>query len=88
MEPTDSSQGSVSHPATAAAAAGPALSEPAAADPEHPLVAQLTQGLEACEWTQLQEKYTDAMDEHSRVEEDLRAETAKLLEVVLSMMPG
>lgn len=88
MEPAGSSQGSASHPATAAATADPALSEPAAADPEHPLVAQLTRGLETCEWTQLQEKYTDAMDEHSRAEEGLRAETAKLLEVVLPIMSG
>lgn len=53
---------------------------------EFPLVARLTQGLEECDWDQLQEKYTDAMDEHSRVEEDLRAETAKLLEVMLPII--
>ncbi|KAF3403663.1 hypothetical protein F1880_009454 [Penicillium rolfsii] len=50
-------------------------------DGEFTLVTRLTQGLEDCDWDQLQEKYTDAMDEHSRVEDDLRAETAKLLEV-------
>ncbi|KAJ5180389.1 hypothetical protein N7492_003599 [Penicillium capsulatum] len=44
------------------------------------LVSRLTQGLEQYDWDQLQEKYADAMDEHSRVEEDLRAETTKLLE--------
>ncbi|OKO94293.1 hypothetical protein PENSUB_11560 [Penicillium subrubescens] len=50
-------------------------------DGDFTLVTRLTQGLEDCDWNQLQEKYTDAMDEHSRVEDDLRAETAKLLEV-------
>ncbi|CAI7579657.1 unnamed protein product [Penicillium manginii] len=53
---------------------------PAAVE-EFPIVARLTQGLAECDWEQLQEKYTDAMDEHSRVEEELRAETARLLEV-------
>lgn len=48
---------------------------------EFTLVTRLTQGLEDCDWNELQEKYVDAMDEHSRVEDDLRAETAKLLEV-------
>ncbi|KAJ5147700.1 hypothetical protein N7526_001052 [Penicillium atrosanguineum] len=57
--------------------------EPAksAINAEFPLVSCLTQGLEEFDWEQLQEKYTDAMNEHSRVEEDLRVETAKLLEV-------
>lgn len=50
-------------------------------DAEFTIVNRLTQRLEDCDWDQLQEKYTDAMDEHSRVEDDLRAETAKLLEV-------
>ncbi|KAJ5716787.1 hypothetical protein N7488_002433 [Penicillium malachiteum] len=49
-------------------------------DTEELLLARLTQGLEQHDWDQLQEKYTDAMDEHSRVEEDLRAQTANLLE--------
>ncbi|OQD78140.1 hypothetical protein PENDEC_c001G00264 [Penicillium decumbens] len=53
----------------------------AAVNAEFPLVARLTQGLEECNWEQLQDKYTDAMDEHRRVEEDLRVETAKLLEI-------
>ncbi|KAJ5675861.1 hypothetical protein N7462_008758 [Penicillium macrosclerotiorum] len=48
---------------------------------EFSLVSRLTQGLENCDWDQLEEKYTGAMDEHSRAEEDLRAETAKLLEI-------
>jgi hypothetical protein len=55
---------------------------PAAVE-EFPIVARLTQGLAECDWEQLQEKYTDAMDEHSRVEEELRAETARLLEVLV-----
>ncbi|KAJ6013271.1 hypothetical protein N7540_007862 [Penicillium herquei] len=49
-------------------------------DTEELLLARLTQGLEQYDWDQLQEKYTDAMDEHSRVEEDLRAQTTNLLE--------
>ncbi|KAJ5663767.1 hypothetical protein N7507_004498 [Penicillium longicatenatum] len=48
---------------------------------EEMLVARLTQGLENCDWDQLQEKYTDAMGEHRRVEDDLRAQTTKLLDV-------
>jgi hypothetical protein len=48
---------------------------------EIPLVSGLTQGLEDCNWEQLQGKYADAMEEHGRVEENLRVETAKLLEV-------
>jgi hypothetical protein len=56
-------------------------------DGDFTLVTRLTQGLEDCDWDQLQEKYTDAMDEHSRVEDDLRAETAKLLEVRLDILP-
>ncbi|KAJ5806161.1 uncharacterized protein N7503_003763 [Penicillium pulvis] len=48
---------------------------------EEMLVARLTQGVDHCDWDQLQEKYTDAMDEHSRVEEDLRAQTTKLLDI-------
>ncbi|KAJ5099108.1 hypothetical protein N7532_006109 [Penicillium argentinense] len=51
------------------------------ASEESPIVTRLTQGLAECDWDQLQEKYTNAMDEHSRVEEELRAETARLLEV-------
>ncbi|KAJ5375323.1 hypothetical protein N7517_007329 [Penicillium concentricum] len=51
---------------------------------EFPLVSGLTQGLEDCDWEQLQEKYADAMDEHGRVEENLRVETAKLLEVFMA----
>ncbi|KAJ5727108.1 hypothetical protein N7493_004928 [Penicillium malachiteum] len=50
-------------------------------DTEELLLARLTQGLEQYDWDKLQEKYTDAMDEHSRVEEDLRAQTTNLLDV-------
>jgi hypothetical protein len=59
------------------------LEEPAPAPShnEYPIVSHLTQGLENCDWEQLQKKYTDAMEEHGRVEENLRVETAKLLEV-------
>lgn len=59
--------------------------EPVAND-EFPIVARLTQGLTECDWDQLQEKYTDAMDEHSRVEEELRVETARLLEVITGLL--
>lgn len=83
MDPTDSQQDTESQPLKVTAAAGPEPSETAAVDTEYPLVARLTKGLEDCDWDQLQERYADAMDEHSRVEENLRAETAKLLEVVL-----
>ncbi|KAJ6149927.1 hypothetical protein N7471_001126 [Penicillium samsonianum] len=51
---------------------------------EIPLVSGLTQGLEDCNWEQLQGKYADAMEEHSRVEENLRVGTAKLLEVFMA----
>ncbi|KAJ5504708.1 hypothetical protein N7463_007582 [Penicillium fimorum] len=51
---------------------------------EFPLVSELTQGLEDCDWEQLQGKYADAMEEHGRVEENLRVETAKLLEVFMA----
>ncbi|KAK4865815.1 hypothetical protein LT330_008908 [Penicillium expansum] len=51
---------------------------------ETPLVSGLTQGLEDYNWEQLQSKYADAMEEHSRVEENLRIETAKLLEVFIA----
>jgi hypothetical protein len=57
-------------------------------DADFTLVTQLTRGLEDCDWDQLQEKYTDAMDEHGRVEDDLRAETAKLLEVRPCILPS
>lgn len=81
MEPTDVQQDSVSQALKITPAACPEPSEPAAVDTEHPLVARLTKGLEDCDWDQLHERYVNAMDEHSRMEEDLRAETAKLLEV-------
>lgn len=59
----------------------PIESLPVPAQDEFPLVSQLTQGLEDCDWEQLQNKYSDSMEEHSRLEENLRIETAKLLEV-------
>lgn len=54
---------------------------------EIPLVSRLTQGLEDCNWEQLQGKYADAMEEHGRVEENVRVETAKLLEVSFRTTP-
>lgn len=50
-------------------------------DADELLVNRLTRGLDQCDWDQLEERYADAMDEHSRVEEDLRGQTTKLLEV-------
>lgn len=83
MEPTDGRQDSMSQPLEVTAAACAEAPESAAADNEYPLVARLTKGLGDCDWDQLQERYAEAMEEHGRVEENLRAETAKLLEVVL-----
>lgn len=83
MEPTDVQQDSEFRPLKVTAPACPEPSEPAAVDTEYPLVARTTKGLEDCDWEQLQERYADAMDEHSRIEENIRAETARLLEVVL-----
>ncbi|OQD79461.1 hypothetical protein PENANT_c050G09947 [Penicillium antarcticum] len=57
---------------------------PVPAQDEFPLVSQLTQGIEDCEWEQLKIKYFDSMEEHGRVEETLRLETAKLLEVFMA----
>lgn len=48
---------------------------------EYSILPQLTHGLQDCDWEQLEDKYTDAMKEHSQLEEDLRVETAKLMEV-------
>lgn len=81
----ESPQDAASQSLTAATTAGSGPSSPVVVNPENPLVNRLTQGLEECDWDQLQAKYTDAMDEHSRVEEDLRMETAKLLEVTPSI---
>lgn len=61
--------------------------QPSSNDAESILVTRLTRGLEDCDWKELQEKYVDAMDEHSRVEDDLRAETTKLFEVGLEYFP-
>ncbi|KAJ5985166.1 hypothetical protein N7499_008556 [Penicillium canescens] len=62
----------------------PIQSLPVPVQDEFPLVSQLTQDLEDCDWEQLQNKYSDSMEEHSRVEENLRIETAKLLEVFMA----
>ena len=58
---------------------------PGPAPDEYPLVSHLTNGLEDCDWGQLQEKYDNAMEQHGRVEENLRTETAKLMEVDTSL---
>ncbi|CAG8918054.1 unnamed protein product [Penicillium salamii] len=64
------------HPAPAPA--------PAPSPGEYPLVSHLTKGLEDCDWSQLQDKYDDAMEQHGRVEENLRMETARLMEVFMA----
>lgn len=58
----------------------------AATRDEYPFVSHLTHGLEDCDWDQLQEKYADAMEQHGRVEENLRLETAKLMEVSITLL--
>ena len=42
---------------------------------------QLAEDLRDCDWEQLEEKYAKAMEGHGTTEEELRAQTAKLLEV-------
>lgn len=43
---------------------------------------QLTGELRDCDWEQLEEKYAKAMEYHGKSEEELRAQVAKLLEVI------
>ena len=50
--------------------------------------ARLTEELERCDWNQLQDKYADALDEHSRIEAELRMEITKLLEVSTQLNAG
>lgn len=45
---------------------------------------ELRLNLNECNWEQLEERYADAMNEHSTVEESLQAEMAELLEVSCS----
>lgn len=51
---------------------------------DQPLVETLlqTRDLEVCNWEELQEKYANAMDEHSRFEDNLRSQIAQLLQVL------
>lgn len=51
---------------------------------DQPLVEALlqTRDLEVCNWEELQEKYANAMDEHSRFEDNLRSQIAQLLQVL------
>lgn len=53
---------------------------------DQPLVETLlqTRDLEVCNWEELQEKYANAMDEHSRFEDNLRSQIAQLLQVSAS----
>lgn len=44
-------------------------------------VPRIVEDLRDYNWEQLQEKYATAMEDHGRSEENLRAQTAKLLEV-------
>lgn len=88
MDSTNASQESIASQPSAAGETqqthSPEPIEPVM-DTEFPLVSRLTLGLQQYDWHRLQEKYADAMDEHSRVEEDLRSETTKLLEVMASI---
>ena len=43
---------------------------------------QLSREVGTCSWDQLQEKYTDAMNEHTRTEENLRLQVTQLLQVL------
>lgn len=62
--------------------AADASSQPQAQAPGEPQPASgLAEEIQHYDWDQLQEKYAATMEEHSRAEEDLRGETAKLLEV-------
>lgn len=88
MGSTESPQDSASQPPPATTTASPGSPGPDAVNTGNPLVNQLTRGLEDCDWAQLQAKFTDAMDEHSRAEEGLRTETAKILEVLPSTTRG
>ncbi|KAJ5915357.1 hypothetical protein N7466_011290 [Penicillium verhagenii] len=86
MASADDGQGPASRPS---ATEGPQQTcSPEPVEPvlemEEMLVARLTQGLDHCDWDQLQEKYTYAMDEHSRVEENFRVQTTKLLDAFTS----
>lgn len=44
---------------------------------------QLMEELRNCGWEQLEEKYAKTMEEHGKSEDELRAQVAKLLEVIL-----
>lgn len=44
---------------------------------------QLIEELRDSDWEQLEEKYAKAMEEHGKSEEELRAQVARLLEVIL-----
>jgi hypothetical protein len=49
------------------------------------IMSDLTQNLQSCSWEELQEKFTKAMGERTRVEKELQKETAELLEVGSSL---
>lgn len=54
-------------------------------EPEDDAMTDLTKNLESCNWQELQEKFTKAMDERTRVEKSLQKETTELLEVGSSL---
>lgn len=47
-----------------------------------------TDDLSDCDWQQLEERYTKAMEEHGKSEEELRDQISKLLEVNASCSPA
>lgn len=49
--------------------------------PENDAMSDITKNLESYSWEELQEKFTKAMNERTRVEKSLQKETAELLEV-------
>ncbi|KAL1965956.1 hypothetical protein VTN77DRAFT_4896 [Rasamsonia byssochlamydoides] len=42
------------------------------------------QDLENCDWEQLQERFSAAMEEHARVERDLQEQTTQLLKIFMT----
>lgn len=46
---------------------------------------QLAHDFESCSWDQLQQKYADAMNQHTRAEEELQLQVTQLLQVTLKI---
>jgi hypothetical protein len=50
---------------------------------EDPSQTSATQAFEGCDWDQLQEKFTQAMEEHNHAEQALQKQAFQLIEVFL-----